>query len=548
MRAEHPAVLRRLEITLYALLGRPMTVQLGPELASDGETVWLPAEPLPFRAHLPRALQASTVASGPITGRGGGELSGWQEVLANLYAEEQLRKRFPGLAGAYDVLGQRSVDKTGALPSATSAGDTFLHLVLSQGSPVFRPSRRLRTAFESWRREWEAWRRRPKTRLPIPPVTAPTWRLPYQAARRPVATAEAEAMPGYRGAPPGTGRLQTVVLGATPDGRRIVLPLPNLHGAGLPAEGAAGALVAGGTTPAAEEPEPEPAKPSAWYDEWDAEHGGYRAHWCAVFDRPIAAGTEVYNPGDAIASAAVRRIRRAFEHYRVANRWNRRESEGAELDMEAAVEARAEGGQNRFATDRIFMSKQVRQPEAAVVVLIDLSDSVSGMTLQIEKQALLLLGAALAGVGDVFAFYGFHGRSRLGCQLRRIKDFGEPYNAAVSERVKALQPAGWTRIAPALRHVTARLASTSQRHKILLLVTDGMPHDVEGYGGMYAVEDTRRAWLEARAQGVRPYCLNIDFTANQDLPHMCGPASWTVVAEARRLPNALLALYQRVRT
>ena len=74
-----------------------------------------------------------------------------------------------------------------------------------------------------------------------------------------------------------------------------------------------------------------------------------------------------------------------------------------------------------------------------------------------------------------------------------------------------------------------------------------MPFDTDGYGGAYAVEDMRRAWLEARARGVRPYCLDVDVTANQYLPRMCGPASWTVVSEARRLPDALLTLYERAR-
>lgn len=543
MRARSFPVLRRLEIVLHALLGRRYKVDWGAQLASDGDTVWLPPEPLPFGTHLVRALQACTVATSPIPRRGP-ELKGWDEVMANLYAEAHLRERFPALGPIYEALRRTSSSKA----EPASVGDQFLDLIVSRtASPASLPSRRLIAAFDSWRGDWEAWMRRPTRRWPMPPVPPPSRRLAYQASNQiPKSQAVGVRTLHPAGLPlePGSA---LVVIGVTPEGHRILLPPSSQETSEAVREGAAGGATVAAMV-ADNEPRPGSALPDAWYDEWDSEHGRYLPNWCAVFDRPVILSGADPHESDGVAAAAVRRVRRAFEHYRTANQWSRREAEGSELDVEAAVEAVTEAGRGRFATERIFMSRRSRQPDAAVAVLMDLSDSISGMTLQIEKQALALLAAALDGVGDSFALYGFHGRSRLRCEIVRIKDFGQAYSSAVADRIAALRPSGYTRIAPALRHITEQLGLTPQRHKILLLVTDGMPFDVGGYGGSYAVEDTRRAWLEARARGVQPYCLNIDFTANQYLPRMCGPAAWTVVSEPHRLPDALVALYQRVRT
>jgi hypothetical protein len=540
MRTHSSPVLRRLEITLHALLGRPFKVMWGSELSSDGETVWLPPEPLPFGAHLVRALQACTVATGPIP-QGGAELGGWDEVLANLYAESRLRERFRGLGPAYEALRRASSSPT----RDAGAGDRFLQLMVARtGAPLSEPSRRLIAAFASWHGAWTAWMRRPTRRWPMPPVPPPSRKLAFQASSRMLESQDADLVALHPAGPPAGPGSISVVIGVTPEGHRIVLPMSTQETSAVQREGTAGEAMAVETPPQGEQRSGSDV-PAAWYDEWDSERHRYLPDWCAVIELGVLASADSV---EVVSASAVRRVRRAFEHYRTANLWSRHEGEGPELDVEAAVQAMSEAGPGRLATERIFMSRRVRGPEAAVAVLMDLSDSISGMTLQIEKQALAMLAAALEAVGDTFALYCFRGRSRLRCEILRIKDFGDKYDSATARRIAAVRPSGYTRIAPALRHVTERLTQTSQRHKILLLVTDGMPFDVGGYGGSYAVEDTRQAWLEARARGVRPYCLNIDFTANQYLPRMCGPASWTVVSEPGRLPDALVSLYQRVRT
>ena len=542
--SEPDAVLRRLEITLHALLGRRQAVRWGRTLAGDGETVCLPREWLPFPAHLVRALHAARVGSGPLAASAGKSRGAWEELLASLQAEAWVRRHFEGLGKVYDALRPVTPGGGGAgQPGGSASGDRFLDLILGGEIAAGSTPPELGAAYRSWSAAWETWLSSHGGPVPLPPVPPPSGRLWYQATWR--SLRERDEDRAVVEAPGGTPARRGLFQLAAADGRHFLVSVPARSESEAPIVGGVESLGTVSTDPARTAMSGS-MEPTAWYDEWDAGRSGYLSHWCAVFEQPVADAPAAPRSSDAATPASVRRIRRAFERYRVSSRWNRREPDGQELDLEAVVEARAEAGGHRFATDRVFMSRVVPQADAAVAVVVDLSESVFGVTLEIEKTALLLLGAALEAVGDTFAFYGFRGRSRLRCELLRVKDFDEPYPAAV-DRIAHLRSSGYTRIAPALRHVTVRLAATARRHRILLLVTDGMPFDTDGYGGAYAVEDTRRAWLEARARGVRPYCLDVDVTANQYLPRMCGPASWTVVSEARRLPDALLTLYERAR-
>jgi hypothetical protein len=535
-------VRRRLEVTLHALLGGRWDVRWGPVLAGAGQTLWLPLEWVPFEVHLVRALQAAVVGTEPAVSGADADAGGWREVLLNLRAERVVRQRFPGLGHTYEA--QRAIVLAGR--GAESAeppgpGDRFLQLILSR-DPLPRPSVPESAAVRCWLPTWRAWVLGEGRAIPVPPVPPPSRRMWNQAARRslPAARHQGITVAAAVGGGPPAG-----LPAAGGAGERPMVSSQSgwLSRAEVQAAGAGEGLAPrppGGAAVA------EPVEPTAWYDEWDVDRGAYRPRWCAVYDHPPTGVGSTPDRNGGPTPAAVRRVQRGFERYRAPNRWSRADREGTELDVDAAVGARAEAGAQGFATDRVFMSRVVEEAEAAVAVLVDLSESVFGVTLDIEKEALQLLGTALDAIGDTFALYGFQGRSRLRCELVRIKDFDDPYPSTAT-RIGGLQAAGYTRIAPALRHVTARLRLVGAHHRILLLVTDGMPFDIEGYGGTYAVEDTRRGWLEARARGVHPYCLNVDFTANQYLARMCGPSSWTVVSERRRLPDALLSLYQRVR-
>ena len=100
----------------------------------------------------------------------------------------------------------------------------------------------------------------------------------------------------------------------------------------------------------------------------------------------------------------------------------------------------------------------------------------------------------------------------------------------------------------AIRHLSQILNNIEARTRILITISDGKPDDYDNYRGEYGIEDTRRALLEARREGVHPYCITIDKEARDYLPHLYGPAAYTVIDEVRQLPLKVSDIYRRLTT
>lgn len=116
----------------------------------------------------------------------------------------------------------------------------------------------------------------------------------------------------------------------------------------------------------------------------------------------------------------------------------------------------------------------------------------------------------------------------------------------VERRIRALEPGRYTRMGPAIRHCTALLAERPQRHRLLLVISDGKPNDTDYYEGRYAIEDARRAILDARQQEVRVFGITVDRDAQAYVPRLFGRGSWAMVNRPEHLPQALPAIYRKI--
>src|SRR5690606_17328868 len=166
--------------------------------------------------------------------------------------------------------------------------------------------------------------------------------------------------------------------------------------------------------------------------------------------------------------------------------------------------------------------------------------------IDVITDSLLLFGEALSSVGDDFALYGFSSLRRQQVRLLELKNFRQRYGDDTRGRILALKPGYYTRMGAAIRQATGQLAERRQRRKLLLLVTDGKPNDLDLYEGRYGVEDTREAVLEARARGVVPFCITIDQQAGDYLPYMFGANGFTLIKNPQQLPLRLPQLYRQL--
>jgi nitric oxide reductase NorD protein len=126
-------------------------------------------------------------------------------------------------------------------------------------------------------------------------------------------------------------------------------------------------------------------------------------------------------------------------------------------------------------------------------------------------------------------------------RVTTIKDFAERNGAPIHRRIAAMAPDGNTRLGAAVRHATAQLARQPAGHRMLLILSDGKPNDTDRYYHTYAIEDSRQAILEARANGVFPFCLTVDRDEPEEyLSHIFGRTGHTILRHPDQLPLALL--------
>ena len=247
-----------------------------------------------------------------------------------------------------------------------------------------------------------------------------------------------------------------------------------------------------------------------------------------------------------------RRLRRQFEHLRNDRQWLRQQPQGSELDMQAWLDFHVERQHGQCAERGMFMEMRQNRRDLACLLLADLSMSTDAhldnehKVIEVIIDSLLLFGEALSAVGDEFALYGFSSLRRQQVRMQELKSFRQRYDDGTRGRIQALTPGYYTRMGAAIRQSTRLLGDCKQRRKLLLLVTDGKPNDLDLYEGRYGVEDTRQAVLEARRQGLLPFCITIDQEAGDYLPYMFGANGYTLIKEPHQLPFRLPQLYRQL--
>jgi nitric oxide reductase NorD protein len=286
------------------------------------------------------------------------------------------------------------------------------------------------------------------------------------------------------------------------------------------------------------------------YPEWDYRSGNYLPDHCRVLATEASETGETWTPDEAMRRQ-IRQVQRRFESFRPRHEVMRGQVDGHELDIDALVRARSDLRGGHGGLDRVHVAMRPFAHDLAVTLLVDVSLSTDAWVdghrvLDVEKEALLVLAHGLTACGDHHSILTFTSRRRSWVRLETVKAFGEAMNAVVERRIGALRPGYYTRIGAAVRHAAAELASQPQRKKLLLVLTDGKPNDVDHYEGRFAVEDTRKAVQEARRLGAAVFGVTIDAAAQSYFPTLFGRGGYAIVGNIRRLPAALPAIYRQL--
>jgi nitric oxide reductase NorD protein len=281
--------------------------------------------------------------------------------------------------------------------------------------------------------------------------------------------------------------------------------------------------------------------------EWDYRKGRLLEDHVRVVEMSPRGATAAALPAHLARTA--RRLHQQFEALRPARRWVRAQADGAEIDLDAVVRATTDRACGAQAGDNVFQSLERRERDLACLVLADLSLSTDAWVssearvIDVVRDSLLLFGTALAATGDRFALCGFSSVRRDNVRFSRLKDFAAPFGATERGRVLAIKPGYYTRLGAAIRHGGNLLERQVASRRLLLILSDGKPNDLDLYEGRYGIEDTRSAVVEAKQRGLRPFCVTIDREGPSYLPHVFGAGGFAIIRRPQELPQRLLQLY-----
>ena len=285
--------------------------------------------------------------------------------------------------------------------------------------------------------------------------------------------------------------------------------------------------------------------------EWDWRRHELKPDFCRLQTMTARDATAIPLPERLRRPA--RKLKSQFAALAPARRWLKGQPEGTELDIDACVRLHTDRltGQH-FSGAGAYLAQNQRERDLACLVLADLSLSTDAWVsdeqrvIDVIRDSLMLFGEALTATGDAFAFHGFSSLKRSLVRFHDIKAFDAPLDAAARGRIAALKPGWYTRMGAAVRHACSLLERQPAALRLLLILSDGKPHDIDLYEGRYGIEDTRHALIDARTRGIKPFCVTIDKEGAAYLPHLFGPGGFTVLRKPEELPLRLPLLYAQL--
>lgn len=291
-----------------------------------------------------------------------------------------------------------------------------------------------------------------------------------------------------------------------------------------------------------------------FYDEWEEKTRRYKPSWCCVHAKPAP------EPLDAAAAARTTKavlakyrrlvdaLRGELEQLDCTRRWHGRQADGPEVDIDALVDRHATLKSGRSGPEKLYQMRKRHEQDVAVVILLDASLSTDAWVagrrvIDVAKESITVLGSVLRDVRVDTAIGAFYSNTRRDCTFLIVKRFADEWPAA-ERRLVGVEPAGYTRIGPAVRHATHLLGEREARRKLLLLVSDGKPSDYDRYEGRYGIGDVRQAVREAKQEGITTFGLAIDGAARFYLPQMFGHDGYEVLPRPEGLVRAMARVYR----
>lgn len=282
------------------------------------------------------------------------------------------------------------------------------------------------------------------------------------------------------------------------------------------------------------------------YPEWNYRKQEYLPDHCRVV---LGTAADAGQTAPASDQSIIRKVKKQFETLRPKREARRAQLDGNDLDLEAVIRSRIDLLATGHPNDHIYECARPAAHELATSILVDVSLSTDSWVdnrrvLDVEMQALDVIARGLEACGDSFSIETFTSRRRDWVRIDSIKRFDEKLSPVVARRIASLKPGYYTRMGAAIRHVSKQLDDQGVRKRLLMILTDGKPNDVDHYEGRFALEDCKKAVTEARSRGQTVFAVTVDRNAGDYLPAIFGRQGYALVSHIANLPSALPAIYR----
>jgi len=229
------------------------------------------------------------------------------------------------------------------------------------------------------------------------------------------------------------------------------------------------------------------------------------------------------------------------------------QSLGESLDLDACIDAVISRKMGQTPDPRIYSTTERKHRDLSVLVLLDISHSTNDRVqkagtsvLELEIQATTLLAYAMSELDDPFAVAAFCSDGKEDVHYYRIKNFDAPYNATARAYLAGLRGKLSTRIGAAMRHALSDLMAQRTHRRLLLVISDGEPSDIDVKDKKYLVEDTRKVVRSVSRLGIDTFCVGLDAGGENYLSRIFGRKNVAVIDNLDRLPERLPMLYLRL--
>lgn len=289
-----------------------------------------------------------------------------------------------------------------------------------------------------------------------------------------------------------------------------------------------------------------------YYDEWDYSKRTYKRDFCKVFPVEIPKiNVEFYRNTISKNNSTLIAIRKMLTILNNKYQKQRRQSQGDEYDLDALTDLFVDLHSNHTPSENIYLSNRKKEKDLSILLLLDISLSTDGFAagnriIDVEKQVSILFGEILNEFTIDFSINGFYSKTRNRTTYVNLKGFDEQWEKA-KYKIGGIEPVGYTRIGPALRHSGALLDQRATKNKWIILISDGKPNDYDRYEGKYGFKDIKQALQELKQRKINSYALAIEAQAKYYLSQMFGQNQYQILTTPIELLESLAKLYSKIK-